>query len=238
MNKYVAFFAVAGVFVVAVVVFGYFYNGDEIVGDAKEKVDELVDQSKVVLESGGEVERVEIGGPDIPVVFDAEGLSVGGMTVDEQQAAFIGNAADFVGVSAHVVASVIEDELRGLDEGELERDLLLAQSGADVSMGIGQVRISTAEYVHEVVENEYREIYGVLGDVDRDDMVVRLDNDAWSALYAGVYLRMLVDQHDVGSDVAAILYKGELLADVDDAKLADFYENGAGRFFERFEKVY
>jgi hypothetical protein len=116
------------------------------------------------------------------------------LTLTEPQLAMVVGAAQATDVEPALVAYVIEQELRGLDPNELERDVLAGLAGQDPSIGIGQVRISTAE---EIEQNDSWQLFPTFEEdqESRDDRVRRLSNDAWSALYAAAYLELLESRY-------------------------------------------
>jgi hypothetical protein len=209
--------------------------------DGSESVtSDLFSQGKKVVESSA---REEVEAPELPIArpfgegdHNSDGLS-GEMLLDAAQLAETANVAEFIEMPAYVLASVVEDELRKLDEGELERDFVLAQSGVDVSLGIGQVRISTAEYIHERIGEQYQEFSEVISLVGREELVIRLNDDSWCLAYAALYLRMLADANGDDYEVAAIKYPGHSGA-VSEADRDELRKNGAGRFFTDFEAVF
>jgi len=115
-----------------------------------------------------------------------------------EQLAAIDGAAAAVGMAPDVVALTVEKELRALDSGELERDVVSALAGEDTSIGIAQVRVSTAE------EIERLDLQGLFPppektDEARTERIRRLAADGWSVLYAAAYLDILQGRHPADS---------------------------------------
>lgn len=110
------------------------------------------------------------------------------------QLTLIAGAASAAKTDAATVAMVIEQELRWLDDNELERDVLSALTGEDSSIGIGQVRVSTAE---ELEQEDPANLLPKLekGDQAHTERVRRLANDDWNILYVASYVNLLEQRH-------------------------------------------
>ncbi|MDP2587306.1 MAG: hypothetical protein Q8P33_00840 [bacterium] len=110
-----------------------------------------------------------------------------------EELSHIAGAAEATTTDPVLVATVIEQELRWLDDGELERDILSALAGENPSIGLGQVRLSTAQ------EIEQEDPFGLLPEYDASDQarterIRRLANDDWNPLYVSSYLYLLAQR--------------------------------------------
>ncbi len=110
--------------------------------------------------------------------------------LDAEQLQLILGAANILGVDSATLATIVELELRGLDSGELDRDIVSALAGENTSIGIAQVRLSTA------VEIENEDTTGLFptgsgSDSERTERIRRLAADDWSVLYAASYIGLL-----------------------------------------------
>jgi|GEM_PF-3980808 len=110
--------------------------------------------------------------------------------------AHIAGVAELTKTDPALVATIIEQELRWLDDGELERDVLSALTGENSSIGIGQVRVSTAQ---EVEQEDPFAVLAFTGDQTTDEarteLVRRLANDNWNILYASTYIYLLQNRY-------------------------------------------
>ncbi|MFH0830786.1 MAG: hypothetical protein V1895_01880 [Parcubacteria group bacterium] len=104
--------------------------------------------------------------------------------------ALVKGAASAAGSDPALLATIVEQELRWLDEGELERDVLSAVAGEDSSVGLGQVRVSTAEELEQEDQTGLLPKYQA-GDEARTERVRRLAANDWNLLYASAYVALL-----------------------------------------------
>lgn len=101
-------------------------------------------------------------------------------------------------VQPRLIASIIYVE-RTLNvnwmEGQL--DILLAKAGYSSSIGLGQVKIHTAEWIEKKLHDSTSKYY--LGDAyriylskskSRDEMIERLENPIWNIKYVTAYIAM------------------------------------------------
>ena len=144
-----------------------------------------------------------------------------------EQLSLAQGAAQATGAEAKTVAFVIESEVRALDDGELERDVLGAIAGENTSIGIGQVLVSTAVEI----ERTAPEFFGPTTDPDNDEqrtaLIKRLASDDWSALYAAQYLVMLAKRFPGDGPVdQAVRYTGANPA-TSSTRDADLYQKVA-----------
>lgn len=123
------------------------------------------------------------------------------LLLDGQHLAMIAGAADKIGVDSALLATIIETELRNLDPGELERDVVSALAGENTSIGLGQVLVSTAEEIEKEDPADLMPDF-VAGDTARTERVRRLAADDWSILYAGSYLKLLRARFKGESDLS------------------------------------
>jgi uncharacterized membrane protein len=152
-----------------------------------------------------------------------------GLQLTGDNLAHIAAAAELTKTDPALVATIIEQELRWLDDGELERDILSALTGENSSIGIGQVRVSTAQEV------EQEDPFGILSftgdqtaDEARTELVRRLANDDWNILYASTYIYLLQNRYIYSSPLdLAQRYVGASPEDPqvgDQAELFDLFE--------------
>ncbi|MFO0704584.1 MAG: hypothetical protein U0517_01235 [Candidatus Andersenbacteria bacterium] len=169
------------------------------VQDSLGKSKEIVDRSVEFARTAPEVPYQPLGETEHykPVVADND------LYLSADQLAHIAGAAAAVHTEPALVATIIEQELRWLEDNELERDVLTALSGEDSSIGLAQVRVSTAE------ELEQEDPAGLLpqyqtGDTARTERIRRLANANWSILYAASYVRLLEQRYafDAPLDIA------------------------------------
>lgn len=111
-----------------------------------------------------------------------------------EQIALTEGAGKIAGVSPVLVAYTVEKELRALDSGELERDVVSALTGENTSIGIAQVRLSTADEIEKLDDAD------LFPDPDpsdqaRTERIRRLAADDWSILYSAAYLAILESRH-------------------------------------------
>jgi len=134
---------------------------------------------------------------------------------------FIYSSAVLFNVQPRLIASIIYVE-RTLNvnwmEGQL--DLLLAKAGYSSSIGLGQIKIHTAEWIEKKLHDSTSKYY--LGDVyksyipkskSRDEIIERLDGPEWNTKYVAGYIAMfchrwLNDGFDISArpDIIGTLY--------------------------------
>lgn len=131
------------------------------------------------------------------------------------------SSAVFFNVQPRLIAAIIYAE-RTLNvnwmEGQL--DLLLAKAGYSSSIGIGQIKIHTAEWIEKKLHDPTSKYY--LGDVyrsylskskSRDELIIRLEYPKWNIEYLAAYIAMfchrwLNDGFDISNrpDIIGTLY--------------------------------
>lgn len=166
------------------------------VNETRSQVQRSVQTTGELLDRGVEFAR---GAPPAP--YETAGdVNLFEQTIDEndllltaQQLAMVAGAAATVEADAALVATIVEQEQRWLDEGELERDILSAIAGEDTSVGLGQVRVSTAE------ELEQEDPWGIFPEYTSDDearteRVRRLAAHDWNILYSSAYIALLAER--------------------------------------------
>jgi hypothetical protein len=176
------------------------------VNQAKQQVQSSINKSKDIVDRSVEFAH---GAPDAPYAAAGEQAAFKNVVEDHDlllsadQLAHIAGAADAVKTGPALVATIIEQELRWLEDNELERDVLSALAGDDTSIGLAQVRVSTAE------ELEHEDPAGLLpdyqeGDTARTERIRRLANADWSILYAASYISLLEQRYafDAPLDIA------------------------------------
>ncbi len=135
------------------------------------------------------------GAPRAPYDPDESRVSLTGFDedaflLDGDHLAMIAGAANRLQVDPVVLATIIESELRNLDPGELDRDVVSALAGENTSIGIAQVLVSTAEEIEKEDPADLMPDYST-GDKARTERIRRLAADDWSILYAANYLKLL-----------------------------------------------
>jgi hypothetical protein len=165
---------------------------------------ELVDRSREFAAAAPAAPYEQHGNVDqLSVAADANDLQLSG-----DQLALISGAADAVDVDAALVAYIVEQELRHLDENELDRDVLGALAGENTSVGIAQVKVSTAL---EVEQEDRWDLFppGATSGSNETERVRRLAADDWSVLYAAAYLAIVSERNPSDEPLdLAIRYTG------------------------------
>lgn len=113
-----------------------------------------------------------------------------GLELNTEQLSLIAGAAQILGVDPATVALIIEKEIRGLDSGELDRDVVSALAGENTSIGIAQVRLSTAEEIEKEDRSGLLPVYAE-GEEERTERIRRLAADDWSILYGTAYVALI-----------------------------------------------
>ncbi len=117
-----------------------------------------------------------------------------------EQIALTEGAAKKTDLAPALVAYTIEKELRALDAGELERDVVSALAGENTSIGIAQVKLSTADEIERLDDADLFPDQDKSQDQEKSDQarterIRRLAADDWSILYSAAYLAILESRH-------------------------------------------
>ncbi len=112
------------------------------------------------------------------------------LQLDATQLTLIDGAAKATKTYPATHAFIIEQDGRWLDDGELERDVLSALAGEDSSVGLGQVRVSTAKEIEQEDPFDVFPKYAT-DDTSNTERVRRLANDDWNILYVATYVHLL-----------------------------------------------
>ena len=159
-------------------------------------VDNSIVQSREVLDRSVDFAKSAPPAPYDPIGDESEYSHVASdndlLLTGSELAHVLGAAAITAGDPA-LVAAVIEQELRWLDDGELERDVLSALAGENSSIGLGQVRLSTAEEL-EIEDRAGLFPEYVDSDSARTERIRRLANSDWNILYVSAYLQLLAQR--------------------------------------------
>lgn len=133
----------------------------------------------------------------------------------------IDSTSQAVGVDKRLVASVIfAERFLNVNWMESELDLLLARSGYNSSMGLGQIKIRTAKWIELQCEDSTSAYYsgasfgrGFRPSSTREELIGRLLDPNWNTWYVAAYLRMICKRWDeagfpIGDkpDIVASLY--------------------------------
>ncbi|MFO0702639.1 MAG: hypothetical protein U0514_02050 [Candidatus Andersenbacteria bacterium] len=152
--------------------------------------------SNALSRSVGQAEDFAASAPPAPYRANGDAAALGqaakdaDLTLTGQQLALVKGAAASFGIQPQLLAYVAEQEQRHLDEGEDQRDVLGALAGEDTSVGLAQIKVSTAR---EVEKNDQRGLFPAPAttDVAVTERVRRLAADDWNLLYAVAYLALL-----------------------------------------------
>jgi len=159
-------------------------------------VSRSVDRAGQIVDRAREFAATAPAAPYQPV-GDAELLAdradASGLLLTGTQLTLISGAAAAVGIQPELLAYVVEQELRHLDENELDRDVLGALAGEDTSVGIAQVKVSTAR---EVEQEDDLGLFPLAdaSDESTTELIQRLAADDWSVLYAAAYLALISER--------------------------------------------
>ena len=135
----------------------------------------------------------------IPVLSNSSGKFISEEELLLQWKDEITTAAELVGMSPRIIASIIYAEHKlNVKPGENILDYVFAKSGYNSSMGIAQVKINTAFWIEEQIHNPQSQFY--LGEEIRnkvplsknwEEFIDKLDNPETNILYASCYIAMI-----------------------------------------------
>lgn len=155
-----------------------------------DRAGQIVDRAREFSATAPTAPYEPIGSADLL----AEQADVNDLLLTGSQLTLISGAATIADVEPALLAYVVEQELRHLDENELDRDVLGALAGEDTSVGVAQVKVSTAQ---EVEEEDQLDLFPLTDATDesRTELIRRLAADDWNVLYAAAYLALLEQRH-------------------------------------------
>ena len=176
----------------------------QAIGQSVNRASEIADRAKEFAASAPTAPYEPIGNPSELAAAAADA----GVQLSGTQLALVRGAAGKVGVDPQLLGYVAEHELRGMDDNESDRDLFGALAGEDTSIGLTQVKVSTAL---EIERQDRRDLFppAVVNDASETERARRLTADDWSLLYAAAYLSLLAERypHDGALDLA-VRYTG------------------------------
>jgi hypothetical protein len=138
----------------------------------------------------------------------------------------INGAGRSFNISPRLIACVIYSEnLLNVTWKDRDVDPLLARYGLDVSLGLGQVKVSTAQWIETALherENKYYigSLYSEVVPFSpvRDTLIKRLLDPDWNTKYVAAYLAMIRNRwkeagEDIGekADILATLYSAGVI---------------------------
>ena len=166
-------------------------------------------------------------------------------------AQFINDAACRFGVHSRLVAGVIfVEQVMNVSWVDRALDATFAGYGFNTSIGIGQVKIETAEWVESVLRDSTCEYF--LNDSSsrvfptqgsRDDMIKRLSEPKWNTLYVAATIAVIIKRWSVAGfpidhrpDIIGTLYSTGVWEDEQEKKKphANPIPNGFGRIVGQF----
>lgn len=114
--------------------------------------------------------------------------------------AYINKYAKIFAISPRLLASIIYSEHKlNLKPGESTLDYIFAKSGYNSSLGIAQIKISTAEWIEEQINNKQSAFYLGLSfskiikeSNSRSEMLNKLSDPQTNILYAACYVAMIL----------------------------------------------
>jgi len=114
--------------------------------------------------------------------------------------AYINKYAKIFEVSPRLLASIIYSEHKlNLKPGESTLDYIFAKSGYNSSLGVAQIKISTAEWIEQQINNKQSQFY--LGvsisnlikvSSSRSEVINKLSDPQTNILYAACYVAMIL----------------------------------------------
>jgi len=114
--------------------------------------------------------------------------------------AYINKYAKIFNFSPRLLASIIYSEHKlNLKPGEATLDYIFAKSGYNSSLGIAQIKISTAEWIEQQINNKKSQFY--LGESisklikvssSRSELITKLSDPKTNILYAACYVAMIL----------------------------------------------
>lgn len=111
-------------------------------------------------------------------------------------------AANAFGIKPRLAASVIfVEQFKNVNWVDRKLDVVFAKYGYNSSIGIGQVKVKTAEWIEQALHDSVNKYFpgGVFSAVipqsgSRDTLVKRLSDPSWNANYVAANLRQILER--------------------------------------------